>query len=272
MEIKTLQEDAGQGLIEFSAVLSAEEASTLSSGAYRRLASALHVDEEVAREKARSMLTEMELNVLVEETVKARAADRAIRELGLAFMLHPSIRSAAPFEEGSPFSIEATANPIPFMDLDLSDPIVPADGERESNPEKLVLRALRARLAGTVPASLENAALRHETDSFRKGLEKSRETYREYRIRTGKKPQEVEADLRRAAMRRLHEEIALETVFRKQDLALTREDEERTLSSMAPGKESDLRGELDNAGKLWMLTQETRRKIALRWSVEHLLR
>ena len=41
---------------------------------------------------------------------------------------------------------------------------------------------------------------------------------------------------------------------------------------MAPGREEALRQELDNAGKLWMLAQKTRRTKALAWTVDNLVR
>lgn len=285
MEITMLQTEITMNdLIEFSGTLSAEEASELARGAYLRIARALHIDESEARKRARDMLTDMELGVLMEETVKARATDRAIRELDAVFLLAPSIQSISPYKEGAPFSFAASLYAVPAMNLDLDSPIQPSsipriesdcpaasESKTHDELEKLVLRALRARLTGTISASLESAAIAFENSSFQKELEKNGETFREYRIRTGKKAQDVEADLRRRAIQGLHEEIALETIRRNREIAITPEDEQNMLSSMAPGRESDLRIELDNAGKLWMLSRETRRKAALRWAIENLI-
>ena len=295
MEITLQSVESETDLIEFSGSLTAEEAAELARGAYRRIASALRIDEEAAREKARFMLTDMEFNVLVEETVKARATDRAIRELGIAFLLEPSIRSTRSYENGKPYSIESAVYTIPSMELDLKTPIElteelcaePAAWKAERagtdanagnlpplpiSPalERHLLRTLRARLTGVVSATLESAAFARENKAFRTALEEDGETYREYRIRTGKKPQEVEAELRRGAMRQLYDEIALETVFGEQQLELMPEDETTVLREMAPGREEALRQELDNAGKLWMLAQKARRRKALIWIAENL--
>ncbi len=283
MEITMLDADNPErALIEFDVAVSAEEADTLAQGAYRRIASALHVSDEQARERAKDMLTAMELNVLIEETVKARAADRAIQQLGIAFMLEPSAQSTLPCQSGCPYALKVSAHPIPRMELDLETPVDTSSelkdalGQAEvpaASSEKIrthIKRTLRARLQGTIPASLESAAIARENKAFRRGLKDDGETYREYRIRTGKKPQEVEADLRRRAMRQLYDELALETVFRERGLTTTAQDEAAVLSEMAPGRESALREELDNAGKLWMLAQEARRKTALDWAIENL--
>lgn len=295
MEITLQSVESETDLIEFSGSLTAEEAAELARGAYRRIASALRIDEEAAREKARFMLTDMEFNVLVEETVKARATDRAIRELGIAFLLEPSIRSTRPYENGEPYSFGAAVYTIPSMELDLETPIelteelyaelahwktdrAGADASaRGLSPlpispalECHLLRTLRARLTGVVSATLESAAFARENKAFRTALEEDGETYREYRIRTGKKPQEVEAELRRGAMCQLYDEISLETIFREQQLALTPEDEAAVLHEMASGREEALHQELDNAGKLWMLAQKVRRRKALIWVAENL--
>lgn len=296
MEITMLQtESPAGGLIEFSGTLRADEASELARGAYLRIAAALGTDEAEARQRARFMLTDNELRVLTEETVKARAADRAIGKLGLAFLLAPSIQSSAPYEEGSPYAFHASAHAVPALDIDLETPVghadpavdraagpldataearyaqKPAAAEPRTELEEFVLRSLRARLTGTVPASLESAAVACEHDTFRKNLHDSGETYREYRIRTGKNPHTVEKELHRRAMRRLFDDIVLETIYRTQSLTVTPEDESRVLSAMAPGREEGLRAELDNAGKLWMLAQKTRRAKALDWAIAHLL-
>lgn len=281
--------------IEFSGSLTADEAAELARGAHRRLATVLGTDEAAALEKARFMLTDMEMGVFLEETVKARATDRAIRKLGLAFLLEPSMRSTLPYKEGAPYAFTVSVHPVPFMELDLETPVelteelraeiatqemerAEADAEEvlplHVSPalEKHILRTLRARMAGTVSATLESAAFARENKAFRTGLEEDGETYREYRIRTGKKPQEVEADLRRGAMRQLYDEIALETIFRAQDLEVTPEDEAAILHEMAPDREEALRQELDNAGKLWMLAQKARRAKALTWAIDNLVR
>lgn len=344
MEITMLETDNPQNtLIEFSGSLSSEEAQELARGAYKRIAAALHVEESQARERARSMLTDLEFNVLVEETVKARAADRAIRELGISFVLEPSARSIAPCKIGQPYRFEASVHPVPAMGLDLKTPIelpaelqgilahakqscaqespsptagnaapaydapeskMPAPAKKQSEPaesnaarrtsaqtqpnpiapaapsetlgpmpkelQTSIKRALRARLAGTVSATLESAAFARENKAFLTALEEDGETYREYRIRTGKKPQEVEAELRRGAMRQLYDEVVLEIVFREQRLTVTPEDEAAILHEMAPDREDALREELDNAGKLWMLTQKARRVKALSWAIGNL--
>lgn len=295
MEITLQSVESETDLIEFSGSLTAEEAAELARGAYRHIASALRIDEEAAREKARFMLTDMEFNVLVEETVKARATDRAIRELGITFLLEPSIRSTRPYENGKSYSFEAAVYTIPPMELDLETPIelteelhtelaawkaerAGADANAGNLPplpispalERHLLRTLRARLTGVVSATLESAAFARENKAFRTALEEDGETYREYRIRTGKKPQEVEAELRRGAMRQLYDEISLETIFREQQLALTPEDEAAVLHEMASGREEALRQELDNAGKLWMLDQKVRRRKALIWVADNL--
>ena len=317
MEITMLETDNPQNtLIEFSGSLSSEEAQELARGAYKRIAIALGVDESQARERARSMLTDFEFNVLVEETVKARAADRAIRELGISFVLEPSVRSTSPYRSDATYGFKASAYPIPPMRLDLETPIelpaeltegahkvkaawniktcaVEGDAEEESTQgqndnhrtdacghpasitipqdlERHIARALRSRLQGTVPALLESAAFARENKAFRRGLEDNDETYREYRIRTGKKPQDVEAELSRNAKRQLHEELALETLFLEKKFEVTPEDEEAALSIMAPGRERALLEELDNAGKLWMLTQKARRVKALSWAIGNL--
>ena len=283
--------------IEFSGSLTVEEAAEFARGAHRRLATVLGTDEAAALEKARFMLTDMEMGVFLEETVKARATDHAIRKLGLTFLLEPSTRSTLPYQEGAPYAFAAAVHPIPSMELDLETPIelteelraevapqrakyVDAD-EGAASPsllsvspklEKHILRALRARLTGTVSATLESAAFARENKAFHAALEEDGETYREYRIRTGKKPQEVEADLRRGAMRQLYDEIALETIFHEQNLKVTPEDEAAILHEMAPGREEALRQELDNAGKLWMLAQKTRRAKALAWAIDNLVR
>ena len=302
--------------IEFSGSLTAEEAAEFARGAHRRLATVLGTDEAAALEKARFMLTDMEMGVFLEETVKARAADHAIRELGLTFLLEPSIRSTQPYREGEPYAFEASVHPVPPMELDLETPIelteelctevatcTPEDEIGQDSPkdekdadkaskadgpdataaspslpsiapkfEKHILRVLRARLTGTVSATLESAAFARENKAFHAALEEDDETYREYRIRTGKKPQEVEADLRHGAMRQLYDEIALETIFREQSLEVAPEDEAAILHEMAPDREEALRQELDNAGKLWMLAQKARRAKALTWAIDNLVR
>lgn len=293
MDIETLHDqDAIGDTVEFSVTLSPEEADALAAGAFRRIAAALHVDEAQARVRAAAMMTEREMSVLTEETVKSRAADQAFDTLGTAFLLSPSLRARAPLAPDEPFTVDVSAFAVPHMELDLETPIAirrtpengPARDAREhaggETPpvaeaseralEALVRDTLRARLRGIVPASLANAAAAQEHAAFQRALEEAGETYREYRIRTGRKPAQVEEELRGKAERRLHEDIALEIVFREKGLAVTPDDEAAVLHEMAPGNACALRAELDNAGKRWMLGARARRRMALRWAVENL--
>lgn len=276
-------ENDGTMPVEFSVSLSAEEAETLATGAYRRIAAALGTDIAGAREKAASMLTDQELAVLLEETVKARAADAALARLGLAFMLAPSTRPHAPYTPGEPFALDVAVHPVPPFEVDMQSlasaadtekpdaqsPVSMADGERP-DAEACMRKALRARTRGTIPPALERDAVAQEHAAFQRELEDAGETYREYRIRTGRKPEQVKDAIRRKAMRALTEDIALETVFREQGLSVSSENEKRMLSSVAPGKEQALRAELDAAGKRWMLSACARRHVALRWAIGNL--
>lgn len=130
---------------------------------------------------------------------------------------------------------------------------------------------LRARLNGTVPDALVDDAFSRKKEEFMAELAESGITYREYRIANRVKPQDVKDALADEAFDDLTRDIALDTVFMKQGLETTVEDETAVLADMAPGREASLRGELEATGKLWMLAQKTRRATALRWAMGHLL-
>lgn len=145
--------------------------------------------------------------------------------------------------------------------------------EKESSfdDEELVAETLRARLNGIIPDALLRDALARKKEEFLSELDEKGITYREYRIAHGVKPQDVQDALYDEAFDELSRDIALDTVFVSQRLETTADDERRILGEMAPGRESALRSELEATGKLWMLSQKTRRSVALRWAVEHLL-
>lgn len=146
-----------------------------------------------------------------------------------------------------------------------------AAADNSWNKREYVCETLRARLNGTVPDALLRDALARKKEEFLSGLGEKGITYREYRIAHGVKPQDVQDALYDEAFDELSRDIALDTVFVTQQLAITTDDEQRVLTEMAPGRESALRDELEATGKLWMLEQKTRRDVALRWAVEHLL-
>lgn len=146
-----------------------------------------------------------------------------------------------------------------------------AAADNSWSKREYVCETLRARLNGTIPDALLRDALARKKEEFLSELGEKGITYREYRIAHGVKPQDVQDALYDEAFDELSRDIALDTVFATQQLAITADDEQRILTEMAPGRESALRDELEATGKLWMLAQKTRRDVALRWAVEHLL-
>ncbi|MDO4442791.1 MAG: hypothetical protein Q4B69_02860 [Slackia sp.] len=140
-----------------------------------------------------------------------------------------------------------------------------------ASDEEFVAETLRARLNGVIPETLLRDALARKKDAFLARLGEKGITYREYRIAHGVKPQEVQDALYDEAFDELSRDIALDTLFFTQNLAIASEDEQAVLTEMAPGREKSLYAELEATGKLWMLRQKTRRAAALRWAVEHLL-
>ena len=150
------------------------------------------------------------------------------------------------------------------------DSPLPRDVEGRTD-EEFVAETLRARLNGTVADALVDDAFSRKKEEFMAELAESGITYREYRIANRVKPQDVKDALADEAFDDLTRDIALDTVFMKQGLETTVEDETAVLADMAPGREASLRGELEATGKLWMLAQKTRRATALRWAMGHLL-
>lgn len=137
--------------------------------------------------------------------------------------------------------------------------------------EEFVAETLRARLGGIIPDALLRDALARKKERFLAELDEKGLTYREYRIAHGMKPQDVQDALYDEAFDELSRDIALDTVFVEQNLTVSQDDESGILTDMAPGREKSLLAELDATGKRWMLEQKTRRAVALRWAVEHLL-
>lgn len=299
MEISVFDENAAP--FEADVHLSAEEADALVHDTYARLARVFKCAEADAPERAQHFLTARELQTFLKETVMARAADRALRAAGPLFVGAPRTEAADGFREHAPFSFRLTAHPVPAMNLDMETPIerrrkkkparterppaqcdgaqagaadAPgarnADGDRSAR-ERLVAETLRARLNGTIPDALIRDALARKKAEFEAELGEAGLTYREYRIAHRVKPKDVQDALYDEAFDELARDIALDTVFVAQTLATTPEDEQAVLADMAPGREASLRRELESTGKLWMLSQKTRRAAALRWAVDHLL-
>ena len=294
MEISVFDENAAP--FEADVHLSAEEADALVRDAYARLARVFTCAEADAPERARHFLTARELQTFLKETVMARAADRTLRTAGPLFVGAPRTEAADGFREHAPFSFRLTAHPVPAMNLDMATPIerrrkkkpartgrpsarrddaqMPAartaDGDRSAR-ERLVAETLRARLNGTIPDALMRDALARKKAEFEAELGEAGLTYREYRIAHRVKPKDVQDALYDEAFDELARDIALDTVFIAQALATTPEDEQAVLADMAPGREASLRRELESTGKLWMLSQKTRRSAALRWAADRLL-
>lgn len=329
MEISVFDEHAAP----FSAdvTLDAEEVDALVSDAFVRLARVFKRPESEARAYAQQLMTAHEIQTFLSETIMARAAERALSELGVFFVGAPHMEATSDYSEHAPFSFCATVHPLPAMNLDLETPIAlrrskkprqadeqgvtvrfaDIDGDETLTPnahaenekgeksasdtcaahetaaassheesekktvfddEEFVAETLRARLNGTIPDALLRDALARKKEEFLSELGEKGITYREYRIAHGAKPQDVQDALYDEAFDELSRDIALDTVFVTQQLAITAGDEQRILTEMAPGRESALRDELEATGKLWMLAQKTRRDVALRWAVEHLLK
>ena len=294
MEISVFDENAAP--FEADVHLSAEETDALVRDAYARLARVFKCAEADAPERVRHFLTARELQTFLKETVMARAADHALYAAGPLFVGAPRTEATDGFREHAAFSFRLTAHPVPAMHLDMETPVeqrrkkkpartgrpparrddaqMPAartaDGDRSAR-ERLVAETLRARLNGTMPDALMRDALARKKAEFEAELGEAGLTYREYRIAHRVKPKDVQDALYDEAFDELARDIALDTVFVAQALATTPEDEQAVLADMAPGREASLRRELESTGKLWMLSQKTRRAAALRWAVDHLL-
>ncbi|MBS6940767.1 MAG: hypothetical protein KH142_04675 [Slackia piriformis] len=171
-------------------------------------------------------------------------------------------------------AVEEPAAPAPNGSAAQGPKIAPPykSAEQQSgSDEEFVAETLRARLNGTIPEMLLRDAVARKKEEFLFELGEKGITYREYRIAHGVKPQDVQDALYDEAFDELSRDIALDTVFAKQNLAVSHDDESAILTDMAPGREESLLAELDATGKRWMLEQKARRSVALRWAVEHLL-
>lgn len=303
MDIAVFDEHAAPFSAEVT--LEAAETDALTTCALARLARILKCAESDARTRAAQLLTAREMETYLRESVMNRAGDRALAEACPPFVGEPKTEALTDFFEGAPFSFRITVHPVPAMDLDMETPIarrakkrasarggertnaqgsegcdeaaaregdspLPRDVEGRTD-EEFVAETLRARLNGTVADALVDDAFSRKKEEFMAELAESGITYREYRIANRVKPQDVKDALADEAFDDLTRDIALDTVFMKQGLETTVEDETAVLADMAPGREASLRGELEATGKLWMLAQKTRRATALRWAMGHLL-
>lgn len=280
MDIAVFDENAAPFSVEVA--LEAAETDALVAGALARLARILKCNEDAVRERAAQLLTAREMETYLRENVANCAADKAIAETCPPFVGAPKIEAIGDFREHEPLRFGVVVHPVPAMELDLETPIAArrrkktADGSSGARPveearEDCVAETLRARLNGTIPDALLRDALARKKEEFMAELAEKGLTYREYRIANRVKPQEVQDALYDEAFDELSRDIALDTVFIRQKLETTADDEAAILAETAPGREASLREELEATGKLWMLAQKTRRVAALRWAMEHLL-
>lgn len=280
MDIAVFDENAAPFSVEVA--LEAAETDALVAGALARLARILKCNEDAVRERAAQLLTAREMETYLRENVANCAADKAIAETCPPFVGAPKIEAIGDFREHEPLRFGVVVHPVPAMELDLETPIAArrrkktADGSSGARPveearEDCVAETLRARLNGTIPDALLRDALARKKEEFMAELAEKGLTYREYRIANRVKPQEVQDALYDEAFDELSRDIALDTVFIRQKLETTADDEAAILAETTPGREASLREELEATGKLWMLAQKTRRVAALRWAMEHLL-
>ena len=266
MEIQVIDEHRCP--IEASISLNAEEAIKLSRGTWQRIARILKVDISQVREKATSMFTRREIAQALAGVSMANAAQQAFDTLGVTFMFTPKFTVPDDFAEGEALSFTARAYPVPDMQLDLDKPIATQEGEA---PEEAVRRALRARLNGDIPNALIEAGLSQAHHEFKNQLAEQGKTYREYRIENGVKPSEVDERLAKQSRQQLEEDIALDLCYLRQNLQFSEQDELDALASLAPGSEAELKREFLETGRICLLSQQARRRAAVRWAVENLV-
>ncbi len=280
MDIAVFDENAAPFSAEV--MLEAAETDALVADALARLARILKCREDAVRKRAAQLLTAREMETYLRENVTNRAADKTIAEVCPPFVGAPKIETIGDFDEHETLRFGVVVHPVPAMELDLKTPIAARRRKKaadestsarsvEEAREDYVAETLRARLSGIIPDALLRDALARKKNEFMAELAEKGITYREYRIANRVKPQEVQDALYDEAFDELSRDIALDTVFIRQKLETTADDEAAVLAKAAPGREASLREELEATGKLWMLAQKTRRVAALRWAMEHLL-
>lgn len=246
--------------------LDADDVDTHVEAAYERLARILKCDAETARERARVMLTDSEIERFMAESVMARVADDLDADLDVPTMYAPACEHRDPCREGEPFSFAVKYLLVPAMELDFERPIVLAEDDDEN---ARIDAALSARIHGEIPQAhlkLQIDAVRTE---FRAELKRRGVTSKEYRMQRRLKPQELVDELHDRACERVKRDTALELAFKasesKPDALEGRMNGLLVIQAKGTSQSEDLRRDMKDAGRLCLLRQQARRDIGLDW-------
>ncbi len=132
--------------------------------------------------------------------------------------------------------------------------------------------ALAERLEGEIPAGMTEQRQASMMRDFMSMLENQQITIEQYLAQSGLDMDTLESDVREQAIRSLKEELALEALFREQDMRIDDADIDAELSTMASNRDESLeetRARWEELGLMAVLREQIMHRKAIAWLLEN---
>ncbi|MGN0077479.1 MAG: hypothetical protein ACI36V_01690 [Coriobacteriales bacterium] len=139
---------------------------------------------------------------------------------------------------------------------------------REQHKEIAVDYAILDRLQGSIPDEIYEFVMENMTSNFLHNLQRMGKTKEEFFKENNTDEQQYTTSMMLEARRALRQGFALDALFRGREMELTDDDVHAYLSTIAPGQEDRLLGEMQDNGRSYVVMEEARRHKAHRWLLE----